>query len=98
MKKTDNVYLQKTTNIQLNKPQYQNRVDVSHINENSDITDFEINALKSEMTTKAPIESPVFTGTPKIKKIQDDSEVIEDIITTGDLSNALEVEILKPKY
>ena len=85
MKKTDNIYLI--------KPEYHDRVEVSHINENSDKTDWEINELKSEITTKAPIESPIFTGTPKIK-LKENPEIIEDIITTSYVDNALEVENL----
>lgn len=83
--------MKKTPNIFLNKPDREDRVKINDFNQNSDNLDVEISDLKATLSTKAPINSPDFIGTPTAPKLGDSTKR-EPLITTGYVLDALEVE------
>ena len=84
--------MQKTPNRNLNKPEREDRVKISDLNQNADIVDVDIAKLQADVATKAPIHNPTFSGEPKAPT--PGSTKVERIATTGYVMNALEVEVL----
>lgn len=77
-------------NYYMKKPDRDEIVRVGDINDNTDITDEELNEHDAMIKSKAPIESPDFTGSPKSRTV--DIEHNDRIIaTTAFVHNILEV-------
>lgn len=90
----------KTDNLQLNKPERDDRVLVNDFNENSDEVDKQVGILQAQMKTKAPVDSPKFFGRVLVPKVGLNSfyaETISNItyeqpVSLGVLGEALTVE------
>ena len=86
--------MKKTNNYYYNKPDREDKVNIEHLNQNADNIDEDISGLKVTLGSKAPIESPKFSGEPMAPKPGEEHK-LERICTMGVLEDALEVEVLE---
>lgn len=85
--------MKKTEIYNYNMPELEDRVKVDDLNQNVEMIEMDLAKLTAEVNTKAPIHSPQFSGEPMAPK-PGTTNKYERIITTGVLTDALEVEVL----
>ena len=86
--------MKKTVNYNYNMPDREDRVKVKDLNQNAENIDTDLAKLDAVVRTKAPIDSPQFSGIPKAPKPGEDKVIYEQIATVGYINDALEVEVL----
>ena len=86
--------MKKTLNYNYNMPDREDKVKVADLNQNAENIDIDLAKLNAMIRTKAPIDSPQFSGIPKAPKPGEDKVIYEQIATTGYVGDALEVEVL----
>ena len=86
--------MKKTINMQLNKPDLDDRVHVQDLNQNADNIDSDITQIRAILSTKAPIDSPKFFGTVLAPKPGADELIHEQVATVGYVIDVLQVENL----
>lgn len=86
--------MKKTPNYNYNMPDREDRVKIDDLNQNAENVDIDLAKLEATLKTKAPIDSPQFSGVPKAPKPGETKTIYEQIATVGYIGDALEVEVL----
>ena len=85
-----------TSNYHYNMPDRDEKVKVEILNQNTENIDTDLAALAAIVDSKAPINSPQFSGKVMAPKPGTESgeHLYEQVVTTGYVQDALEVENL----
>lgn len=84
--------MKKTPTYNYNMPDRDDKVKIGDLNQNAQNIDIDLNKLDANVKTKAPIDSPTFSGTPKAPNPT--TNKTERIATDGYVKEALMVEKL----